>query len=59
MGKNTRKGAPLARTELRVLMEEVLKRTARIGRVPGKVLNNAMYPAGRFSVLPLMMWAAR
>lgn len=47
-------GAPLARLELRVVMEELLERTGHIGLVPGKEPVQATYPAGGFSSLP--MW---
>jgi cytochrome P450 len=46
-------GAPLARLELRILMEELLARTRRIALVPGKPAVKAMYPASGFSALPL------
>lgn len=46
-------GAPLARMELRILMEELLARTVKIALVPGKVPVKARYPASGFSVLPL------
>ena len=48
-------GAPLARMELRVVMEELLARTVRIGLVPGRQPVKAAYPAGGFSVLPLQI----
>jgi cytochrome P450 len=48
-------GAPLARMELRVVMEELLERTARIEAVPGKSPTNAVYPASGFSNLPLIV----
>lgn len=46
-------GAPLARLELLVVMEELLKRTDRIDLVPGKEPVMATYPASGFSTLPL------
>jgi cytochrome P450 len=46
-------GAPLARLELRILMEELLARTRRIVLVPGNPPVKAMYPASGFSSLPL------
>jgi cytochrome P450 len=46
-------GAPLARLELRIVMEELLARTRRIALVPGKPPIKAMYPASGFSSLPL------
>ncbi len=46
-------GAPLASLELRVLMEELLRRTRRIEPVPGKSPMLAVYPASGFSELLL------
>jgi len=46
-------GAPLARMELRVIMEELLKRTTAIDPVPDKLPTNAVYPASGFAALPL------
>ena len=46
-------GAPLARLELLVMMEELLKRTDHFGLVPGKNPLMAAYPASGFSTLPL------
>ena len=46
-------GAPLARLELRIVMEELLARTRGIALVPGKPPIRAMYPASGFSSLPL------
>jgi cytochrome P450 len=46
-------GAPLASLELRVLMEELLRRTRRIEPVPGKPPTLSVYPASSFAVLPL------
>ena len=46
-------GAPLARLELLVMMEELLKRTDHFELVPGKDPLMAAYPASGFSTLPL------
>jgi cytochrome P450 len=46
-------GAPLARLELRIIMEELLARTREIALVPGEPPVKAMYPASGFSALPL------
>lgn len=46
-------GAPLARMELRVVMEELFKHTSWIEPVPGKPPTNAVYPASGFAMLPL------
>lgn len=46
-------GAPLARLELLVLVEELLRSTRGISTVPGKKPVNAVYPASGFSSLPL------
>ncbi|WP_460152996.1 cytochrome P450 [Pseudomonas sp. S2_B07] len=46
-------GAPLARLELRIVMEELLGRTNRITLVPDKEPVNAFFPASGFSSLPL------
>ena len=48
-------GAPLARLELRIVMEELLERTEHIDLVPGKEPVQATYPAGGFSSLPLLV----
>lgn len=48
-------GAPLARLELIVVMEELLKRTNHIELVPGKDPVMAAYPASGFSTLPLQI----
>ncbi|HCN90020.1 MAG TPA: cytochrome P450 [Oxalobacteraceae bacterium] len=46
-------GAPLARLELRILMEELLQGTSRIALAPGEEPVRAVYSAGGFSLLPL------
>jgi cytochrome P450 len=46
-------GAPLARLELRVLLEELLAGTTSIETVPGKEPENAAYPGSGYSWLPL------
>ena len=46
-------GVPLARLEMRVAMEELLARTARIEPAPGRPPTGAMYPASGFATLPL------
>jgi cytochrome P450 len=46
-------GAPLARLELRVLVEQMLADTADIGPVAGACATNAVYPASGFATLPL------
>src|SRR6185503_13503378 len=46
-------GAPLARMELRVVMEELLKHTAWIELVPGRSPTNAVYPESGFATMPL------
>jgi len=46
-------GAPLARLELRVAMEELLAHTTRIATASDPPSLNAVYPAAGFSVLPL------
>lgn len=48
-------GAQLARLELRVLMEELLKRTGKIALVPGRPPTIAVYPASGFSGLPMLI----
>ncbi|MGH9680320.1 MAG: cytochrome P450 [Candidatus Acidiferrales bacterium] len=47
-------GAPLARLELRVILEELLKRTRSIALASGKEPVRAVYPAGGFTALPLL-----
>jgi len=46
-------GAPLARLEMRVAMEELLARTTRIEPVPDRSPTGAVYPASGFATLPL------
>ncbi|MGP2490513.1 cytochrome P450 [Mesorhizobium sp. PUT5] len=46
-------GAQLARLELRVVMEELLKGTSEIAPAPGRQPVLAIYPASGFSALPL------
>ena len=46
-------GAPLARLELRIALEELLARTSRLAIVPDKPPIRATYPASGFSSLPL------
>ncbi|MDX3809704.1 cytochrome P450 [Bosea thiooxidans] len=48
-------GAQLARLELRVLMEELLTRTRQIAPVPTQLAVFAIYPAGGFAALPLIV----
>lgn len=48
-------GAPLARLEMRVCLEEILKRTSTIRLVPGQVPTNAIYPASGFAELPIVV----
>lgn len=48
-------GAQLARLELRVVMEELLKGTSEIAPAPGRQPVLAIYPAGGFSELPLLI----
>ncbi|MDT4849918.1 4-nitrotryptophan synthase [compost metagenome] len=46
-------GAPLARRELRIVMEELLGRTSRIALAPDEEPVKAFFPASGFSSLPL------
>ena len=46
-------GAPLARLELRVVMEELLGRTKSVAMISDKKPVRAIYPASGFSSLPL------
>jgi cytochrome P450 len=48
-------GAPLARLEMRVFMEELLSCTSEITTVPEKAAAFAGYPASGFSTLPLRL----
>jgi cytochrome P450 len=50
-------GAPLARLELRVMMEELLAASSAIEPVPGKPPRNAVYPGSGFASLPLFIRA--
>lgn len=47
-------GAPLARMELRVFMEELLKQVDAIEPVAGEPPERAMFPTGGFNALPLV-----
>jgi len=51
-------GAPLARLELRVVMEELLARTTAIELVPGRPPTLASYPASGYALLPLQVRCA-
>lgn len=51
-------GAPLARLELRVIMEELLAGTRHIGMAPDVLIVKAHYPASGFSSLPLLVQKA-
>ena len=46
-------GAPLARMELRILLEELLRHTQRLELVPQQAPQTAVYPASGFASLPL------
>lgn len=46
-------GAPLARLELRVFLEELLARARELALVPEKPAELAVYPASGFATLPL------
>ncbi|WP_315928245.1 cytochrome P450 [Mesorhizobium sp. SP-1A] len=48
-------GAQLARLELRVLVEELLKQTRHIALAPGLAPAIAVYPASGFSELPMIL----
>jgi cytochrome P450 len=48
-------GAQLARLELRIVMEELLKATRQIALVPGRPPRIAVYPASGFAVLPMQL----
>ncbi len=51
-------GAPLARMELRVFMEELLKHITRIEFVPSRPPTNAVYPASGFATMSLRIQAS-
>ncbi len=53
MGIHRCPGAPLARMELRLLMEALLERTTRIQPVPDQWPSQAVYPASGLATLPL------
>jgi len=46
-------GAPLARLELRVIIDELLRQTTVVEPVPDQAPANAVYPASGFATLPL------
>lgn len=46
-------GATLARMEMQVLMEELLRQTSLISTIPNKLPSKAVYPESGFSYLPL------
>jgi len=46
-------GAPLARLELRIFLEELLARTREIALLPARPPSLAVYPASGFATLPL------
>lgn len=48
-------GAPLARMELRVIIEELLKYSTQIEPVSGKSPAHAVYPASGYSTLPVYL----
>lgn len=48
-------GAPLARMEMRISLEELLERTSQILPVPEKAPTRAVYPAIGFTTLPLQI----
>ncbi len=48
-------GAELSRLELRVVMEELLKRTLSLTPAPGRQPTLAVYPASGFSALPMQI----
>jgi cytochrome P450 len=50
-------GAPLARLEMRIVVEELLARTDEIRLDPHKFPSRATYPASGFAKLPVRMWA--
>jgi cytochrome P450 len=46
-------GAPLARMELRVVLEELLGRSSAIQPMPGQLPARAIYPSSGFAVVPV------
>jgi cytochrome P450 len=48
-------GAPLARLEMRVAVEELLTNTSRIAANPGQPSRQSQYPASGYSTLPLVI----
>lgn len=48
-------GAPLARMEIRLAMEELLGRTTRISLVPDQPATWAVYPSSGFATLPVAL----
>lgn len=48
-------GAPLARLELRVFMEELLDQTRHVELAPGRSPMRAVYPAAGFATLPVVV----
>lgn len=48
-------GAPLARMEMRVCLEELLQRTTHITPLADQPATNAQYPASGFATLPVRM----
>ena len=48
-------GAPLARMEMRVVMEEILGRTTRIDPIPDRPPTGAVYPGSGFATLPIRL----
>ena len=48
-------GAPLARMEMRVFMEELLSRVKTIQLATGRVPTRAVYPASGFATLPVLL----
>ena len=48
-------GAPLARLEIRLAMEELLGRTTRISLVPDQPATWAVYPSSGFATLPVAL----
>lgn len=50
-------GAPLARQEMRIYLEELLKRTTSIQLIPSRPATLAVYPASGYAQLPLALVA--